>query len=235
MDDMATVPSVDNGNASVMDETPLETPSEQPEENVPAEQEPAQSDEPEEKLFELPDGRKVDGETLAKEWKENFLPEFTRKSQTLAEIERAKINNQPTQDPYSDPDYTPQTYAEIIQAARESTLKEIEERQKAQEAETRAIEEAVAGQIASIREKDPNLDENALFLHANKYGFRDLVVAHQNMKDMAAQIKTVQQTTVRNIAKRMDPVSTATNQPSGSKANPAHFQNASDYLRAIKG
>jgi predicted NAD-dependent protein-ADP-ribosyltransferase YbiA (DUF1768 family) len=40
-------------------------------------------------LFELPDGRKVDASTLSKEWKENFYPEFTRRSQKLAEIERA--------------------------------------------------------------------------------------------------------------------------------------------------
>jgi hypothetical protein len=39
-------------------------------------------------LFELPDGRKVDAATLSKEWKENFMPEFTKRSQTLAEIER---------------------------------------------------------------------------------------------------------------------------------------------------
>ena len=44
---------------------------------------------PEVELFELPDGRKVDSSTLSKEWKENFYPEFTRRSQKLADIERA--------------------------------------------------------------------------------------------------------------------------------------------------
>lgn len=41
-----------------------------------------------EELFELPDGRKVDKETLSKEWKENFYPEFTRRSQKLKEFEK---------------------------------------------------------------------------------------------------------------------------------------------------
>jgi len=41
-----------------------------------------------ETLFEMPDGKQVDAATLAKEWKENFYPEFTRRSQKLAEIER---------------------------------------------------------------------------------------------------------------------------------------------------
>lgn len=39
-------------------------------------------------LFELPDGRKVDALTLSKEWKENFYPEFTRRSQSLAEYRK---------------------------------------------------------------------------------------------------------------------------------------------------
>jgi hypothetical protein len=39
-------------------------------------------------LFDLPDGRKVDAATLSKEWKENFMPEFTKRSQALAEKER---------------------------------------------------------------------------------------------------------------------------------------------------
>lgn len=43
---------------------------------------------PAETLYELPDGRKVDAATLAKEYKENLLPEFTRRSQRLAEYEK---------------------------------------------------------------------------------------------------------------------------------------------------
>jgi len=42
------------------------------------------------KLMELPDGRKVDPKTFSKEWKENFYPEFTRRSQRLRDYERAE-------------------------------------------------------------------------------------------------------------------------------------------------
>jgi predicted NAD-dependent protein-ADP-ribosyltransferase YbiA (DUF1768 family) len=66
--------------------TPVETISnEQPAEE---QSETTKSETPEKELFELPDGRKVDSTTLSKEWKENFYPEFTRRSQKLAEIER---------------------------------------------------------------------------------------------------------------------------------------------------
>jgi len=44
----------------------------------------------EQELYDLPDGRKVDGKTLSKEWKENFYPDYTRKSQKLSEFEKAQ-------------------------------------------------------------------------------------------------------------------------------------------------
>jgi hypothetical protein len=57
-------------------------------------QEQEKSNESEEKeteeLFELPDGRKVPAQELSKEWKENFYPEFTRRSQQLAEFKKAE-------------------------------------------------------------------------------------------------------------------------------------------------
>ena len=61
----------------------------QVEQPVEEQSETTESETPEKELFELPDGRKVDSATLSKEWKENFYPEFTRRSQKLAEIERA--------------------------------------------------------------------------------------------------------------------------------------------------
>lgn len=223
-------PSEDNGNVSAM-EMGTVSPSE------PTPVEPATPAEPEEKLFELPDGRKVDGETLAREWKDNFLPEFTRKSQTLAEIEKAQnsqnINNQPT-DPYADPNYIPKNYAELIAEAEARALKKIESREQEALQKQQAVEKEVADQLATIKAQDKNLDENALFLHANKYGFRDLPTAYQNMKDMASLAKNVQQKTAQNIARRSDPVSVS-NAPTGGKPNPAQFQNAVDYLRAVQG
>ena len=57
-------------------------------------QEEEKSNESEEKeteeLFDLPDGRKVPANELSKEWKENFYPEFTRRSQQLSEFKKAE-------------------------------------------------------------------------------------------------------------------------------------------------
>lgn len=211
-----------------------ETPSEVTETATPTEQtETAQPAEPE--LFELPDGRKVDGETLAKEWKENFLPDYTRKSQELARAKTETLpNNEPAKNPYADPSYVPQSYEEVIKVAEERALKTIEQREQQRVEQARTIENEVVNQLTEIKKTDPTLNENALFLHANKYGFRDLKVAHQNMKDMSALAKNVQTTTAKNIAKRNDPVSITPGATGGAKPNPANFSSAIDYLRSVK-
>ena len=46
------------------------------------------------KLYKLPDGREVTADDLYKEHTENLLPEFTRRSQKLAEIERKEAETQ---------------------------------------------------------------------------------------------------------------------------------------------
>lgn len=214
---------------------PSDAPSELAKTENPTEKvETAQPAEPVVELFELPDGRKVDGETLAKEWKENFLPEFTRKSQELARVKTGTLpNNEPEKNPYADPNYVPTSYEEVIKVAEERALKTIEQREQARIEETRAIENEVVNQLSEIKKSDPSLNENSLFLHANKYGFKDLKVAHQNMKDMSALAKNVQTTTAKNIAKRNDPVS-ITPGATGAKPNPANFSSAIDYLRSVK-
>ena len=88
-------------------------------------------------------------------------------------------------------------------------------------------------QLTQIRTTDPTLNETALFLHATKYGFQDLVKAHQNMKDMQEQVKKVQTTTAQNIAKRNDPVSATPGAQPGIPLDPSHFASARDYVRAL--
>jgi len=221
------LPSADNGNIPV--DAP-EAPNPEPKPDAPAENgEPAQPAEPQ--LFELPDGRKVDAETLTREWKENFLPDYTRKSQALAA--RDTLPTEPTANPYANPDYVPQTYAEIIDAAKVAALQEIESKEQAKLDQQRAIEGAVASQLEEVKKIDPSFNENALFLHANKYGFRDLRVAHQNMRDMSEMAKKVKQTTASDIAKRSDPVS-ATPGATGGRPDPSGFETAAQYLRSLK-
>lgn len=240
---MAVEPSEDQGNI------PVDAPSEQqPAEEAPASEEqtppveepgtepPAEPSQP--ALYELPDGRKVTPDELYKEHTENLLPEFTRRSQKLSELE-GKNQTQPDHsqsekpNPYADPNYIPQTYEEIIAAAEERALARIEARERSAIETRQAVESQVASEIEAIKQIDSNVNTDQLFAHAVKYGFSDLKAAHQNMKDMSALVEKTQKATVQNVAKRTDPVS-KTNQPSGTKPHPSQFSSAGDYLNAIK-
>lgn len=216
-----------------MEEAPVETPSETVETTeTPAEivEETVPTTEPE--LFELPDGRKVDAGTVAQEYK-NLLTDYTKKSQTLAEIEKSKLPT-PTEKPYTDPEWAPQTYAELIDIAKREINEERQQEQQSIIEQQQAVENQVIGELNEIKTSDPSLNENALFMHATKYGFKDLKLAHQNMKDMADVVKKTQQITADNITKRQDPVSVAPG-ASGQKLNPADFATAVEYMRALKG
>lgn len=217
-------PSADNGNV------PVDAPSVEPT-PAPAAPEPVQPTVPE--LYDLPDGRKVDGVTLSKEWKENFLPDYTRKSQELAKVKPEPTINQTPAKPYADPNWQPQTYEELLKIAEDKVLTTLEQREQEKFEQRQALENAVVTQLAELKTLDANLNENALFAHATKYGFKDLKIAHQNMKDMSELAKKVQTTTAANIAKRNDPVSVSPG-ATGAKSNPSQFGNAIDYLRSIK-
>lgn len=221
------VPSVDeNGN------TLPDTPSATPEPTVPAVPEPVTPTEPE--LFELPDGRKVDGATLTKEWKENFLPDYTRKSQELAKRTDpgSTLPTKPA-DPLADPNWQPQTYAELIDIAKQRINEDLAAKEQERIDAQLALETQVTAQLDSIKKEDPSLNENALFQHATKYGFRDLKFAYQNMKDMNDAMKKVQTITAQNIAKRNDPVSGSPG-ATGARPDPSNFASASEYLRSLK-
>ena len=226
-------PSAENGNLVV------DAPSEPAETTTPVEtKETVQPTEP--TLYDLPDGRKVDASTLAREFKENFLPDYTIKSQTLAEIEKNKIK-EVVEDPYAKPDYIPKNYRELIEVAKQEAIKETEAKETARIEKEKAIETEVSNQISALKSIDPKLNEDALFKHANdyreKYGieFPTLQAAYQHMKDIGILAKTVQQTTAKNIQKRNDPVSTANGKANGTQPNPKSFTNALQYLKAIKG
>lgn len=195
-------------------------------------------------LYETPDGRKVDAATLQKEWKENFLPEFTRKSQLLADYEKGKkdINNPPKDEPeWKKPDYVPQNYAEVIEIAKREALDDIQKNAKSEADRINAIQTAVDTEIKELKVKDPNLDENAVFAHANKYGFTSLKAAHSNMSDMKKVALEAEQRTVKNLKTReADPIAVA---PGGDVApddgyDPSEmgkFESASDFFKSIKG
>lgn len=227
VESMEVAPSADSGNV------PAEAPKEEPTEPVAPTVVPEKPTESE--LYELPDGRKVDAGTLSREWKENFYPDYTRKSQELAKTKTPEVplqDNKPT-NPLADPTWVPKSYAELVDIAKNEMRADMENDKKVQEEARTALENEVSSQIDVLKKADPSLNENALFLHATKYQFRDLRAAHQNMKDMSELAKNVQQTTVKNIAKRADPVS-ATPGATGARSNPNHFSSATEYLRSIK-
>ena len=235
-------------------ETPVETPAveEAPNPETPVKEEETPADPTPETpaetktepiLYETPDGRKVDAETLQREWSENFLPEFTRKSQALAAIEREReLNNTKDETPaWKKPDYVPQSYAEVIELAKREALQEIQNSHKAEQERIAAVQTEVDTQLSQIKSIDPKLDENALFVHANKYGFRDLKAAHTNMSDMKKALLDVEQRTVKNLKTReSDPISTGPGGelPSTDGYDPKEmsgFEGAAEYLAYIKG
>lgn len=166
----------------------------------------------EETLYDLPDGRKVTADVLQKEWKDNFLPDYTKKAQRIAEIDRAKAPTEIKSDEpeWKNPDYQPKSYAEVIEIAKQEALLEQGRIADARVAHNKAIEDKVNGDLAELKKTDPSLNESALFQHANKYGFSDLRAAHTNMSDMRKAVVETEQRTLKNVKTReADPVSTA--------------------------
>ena len=221
----------DGGNGLPPAPSPAQEPAQAP--AVPTE--PAPTAEPTAELLELPDGRKVDGAGVLQEYK-NLLSDYTKKSQAVASLPKSPntLPTEPSVDPFKDPAYVPQSFAEVIEAARKATLAEIEGKQQAEIEQRQAVENEVSNQLTEIKTADPTVNENALFVHAVKYGFRDLRLAHQNMKDMNVMVKNVQKQTETNIQKRNnEPVSTQPGNSGGTTPNPSQFSSSIDYLRSL--
>lgn len=212
---------------------------------------PGQTPSTEAELYELPDGRKVDAATLTQEWKNNFLPDYTKKSQTLAEMQKAmgvqpnNINNPQPQTPqapaWTDPNWVPQTYAEIVEAAAQKMQFDQQQQQHQQEQYREQVNTFVDSQITEIKKIEPNLSEELLFQHANKYGFGDLMTAFKNMQDYNVALKRTEQQTVQNMQNRAaDPIASKSGQGvSSSGVDYRSIQNgnftAVDALRRLQG
>ena len=163
---------------------------------------------PQPELYELPDGRKVDAQTVLNEYK-NLQSDYTRKSQELSSLKNPQhITNDNNTPEYKKPDWIPESYNEIIEKAKEEIYRDMESKAQAE----RAVEEQLANeidtQLAEVKKLDPNVNENKLFEHATKYGIPNLVNAFNSMKDMNKVIETTRQQTIENAKKRTaDPVS----------------------------
>jgi hypothetical protein len=163
-------------------------------------------------LYELPDGRKVDAATLASEWKSQFMPDYTRKSQELAALKRGQasqkhvVPQQETPDyserPWEDPTYTPTTLAEVYELADRRAAYLAEQKAAAVAAEQQRIDQTIESQLAEIKNLDPEASADLIFAHATKYGFTNLVNAYKNMTAFNVAVKHAEQKAVQNIAKR---------------------------------
>lgn len=209
----------------------VETPSEEP--KIPAE-EPKTPVVEAPKLYKLPDGREVDAEALKQEY-EKLLPEFTRKSQALAALTGGKedpnINNLPE---WKREGYVPKSYAEIIEIAEKQALEKITAAAEAETAERAKISAQVDGVVASLKSKDPKLDENALFAHANKYGFRDLAMAYENMQEIKRAVITTEERVLQGAKKKVDPIATGGGAGGGSVPRYPNATSATEFLARLK-
>lgn len=187
-------------------------------------------------LYDLPDGRKVTAEEVKQEY-ENLLRDYTQKSQKLAAIEN--INKPKEEVPrWKQPDYVPQSYAEVIELAKQQALEEIQRKAEEEVNRTKEVSTLVDTQIAELKSKDKSLDENALFLHANKYGFRDLKAAHENMQAMKQAELAAEQRTLKNLkARGIDPVSISATEVANDAIDYATIASRNesplDYIRRI--
>lgn len=209
-----------------------ETPSEEP--KIPPAEEP--KDPPAAAtptLYKLPDGREVDADGLRAEY-ENLLPEFTRKSQELAELKsggKQDINNLPE---WKKEGYVPKSYAEIVELGKQEAIAEITRTQQAEAERAAGITAKVEADVAALKAKDPKLDENALFMHANRYGFRDLKMAYENMQEIKRVATVTEDRVLSGVKKKNDPIATGSGAGSSAAIHYAPATSATEFLSRLK-
>jgi hypothetical protein len=208
--------------------TPSEPPKEEPAE---APKEAPAAEVPTVKLYKLPDGREVDADTVMQEYT-NLLPEFTRKSQRVAELEGK--SQQPEVPDWKKEGYVPKSYAELVELGKAEALKEISAREAAEAAKRAEISASVDAAVAAIKARDPKLDEDALFTHANKYGFRDLNLAYENMQEIKKVATVTEERVLKGAGKKIDPIATGTGAGSGSAPRYPQATSATEFLQRLK-
>jgi len=188
-----------------------DAPSEEPAEGEIPSGEPAVPQEPSEDApkdtYEV-GGRQLTGEELKEEYTK-LNKDYTVKSQELSTIKNPQAPPEEPQYDWQKPDWQPKSYQEIIDAGEQKAdLKRAAEEQ-AQAATEAQREEQVKAQLDEIRKIEPDLSEDLLFQHANKYKLTDLVSAFHNMQDFKLAVKTTEEKTVKNMKQRgQDPVDT---------------------------
>lgn len=204
------------------------TPSEEPKVEPAAAEAVVETKAPE--LYKLPDGREVDAAGLKQEY-ENLLPEFTRKSQELATLKGTNIDTTPA---WKKDGYVPKSYAEIIEIAKAQAIEDIAQASETAEKQRAEVSASVDAQVAALKSKDAKLDENALFAHANKYGFRDLNLAYENMSEMKRVATVTEERVLQGAKKKVDPIATGGASGGGSVPRYAQAGSATEFLARLK-
>jgi Fe2+ transport system protein B len=190
-----TVPVVEQ--PVIPQESPVVTPQ-APSEGAPAPVEPT--------MYDLPDGTKVDADGLSKAWKENFMPDYTRKAQELAAIKQKVTEVKPQEEVkpslLENPDWQPESYAQL---ATELQRKMWAELQSAAQAEDNAAAERdayIQREIEEVKALDKNVDMNRVMAHAAKYAFSSLIPAYQNMKAIEDAASLAEERVLKNMQAR---------------------------------
>lgn len=189
-----------------------------------------------EQLVELPDGRKVNAEQAAQEYK-NLLSDYTRKSQKLATYESGNKNITNQETPAESKEWIPETWEDVLARAKEEVFNEMNNKTKAEQEHQEQLLTTVESQLNDIKQIDPTVNDTMLFAHATKYGFTNLVQAHSNMKDMHKTIEKVRQDTAKNIQKRnAEPINGTVN--SGTTVDNEGYSpsmgSALDFFKSLK-
>src|SRR3990167_2050666 len=132
---------------------------------------------------------------------DSLLPEFTRRSQRLSELENN--NNKPNEPkeedpPYYDPNWQPKTYAELANAIKMAEDRgETRALQKLQQMESQKTEarQQLDNFISGVKTKDKGFNEDDFYGFATKHKFpistiNDLEAVYSAYSDLQNSIKT---------------------------------------------
>lgn len=192
------------GNGQSVETTPTGTPTDVVPDQAPAS---VQSD-TSLYLVDMPDGRKVTPEAAVEEYK-RLQADYTKKSQKLAEFEKPK----PEAKPWEQPDYAPQTWQEVMDAATTEAINRIRAEDSSRSEAEKATQAALDSEINAIKAKDPNLNSDAVFDFANKrteqlgVKYPSFSAAYQDYKFFEKQEKLTEKRVVEANKQRLaDPI-----------------------------
>lgn len=218
-------------------QTPVVAPVEAPKVETPAD---PVAPPPEAGQYDLPDGTKTDAAGLAKAWRDNFMPEYTRKSQELAAI-KAKAEPQkeaPTdaKAPWENSEWQPNSYKELaevtVNRAEQRVWQKILSEADRGERETKEREAYVQHEVEQLKALDPKVDTGRVMSHAAKYAFTSLVPAYHNMKALEDTERRTEERIMKNMKLRAsEPVGTASAQASGNTTFPPDVRTGLEKAR----